>query len=690
MKPALLYTGCLLLFVFCGISARSQRPAEILRTIGNRVPGGASGSAGGGGTSGDSVKARNRFEDSLTLRITYLDSSGVYKMDSSVRDFTMRYPIPADHIYLGNTGVATRSILFAPRMQAGWDPGFHSLDVYKWKLEKVRFINTTRPYTELGYMLGSRAEQNIEILHTQNIRPNWNFTFNYRLINSPGFFRNQKTNHNNYLFTNWYQSKSKRYNNYFVLLGNTLQAGESGGIRNDRDYLNDIVYAKDRFLIPTKIGGDPQYGTDFFSTSMYTGTRYREFNLMLRQQYDFGKKDSVVTDSIVVPLSYPSVRFEHSFTYGKYRYSYQDFPVSENQQTNRIDSAYYYDHYRLDVKPDDSILFRDNWKEITNDFSIYQFPDSKNLNQFFKLGARLQVLQGNFSKNFFLSDKSMINAMAHGEYRNRTRNRKWDMLAYGNLYLGGYNLGDYHAYVHLQRSISEAIGNLRVGFENVNRTPPFLFDRSSAFYLDAPKSFNKENTIHFFSSLQLSKLKMQLSADYYLLTNYLYINRFFRLQQEGTLFNVLRISGLKTFRIGRHWNWHAELYLQQKTGSAEVNMPAIYTRHRFMYEGKLGFKNLDMAFGLEGKYHTPYKADNYSPVLGQFFYQDSVRISNLPDVHGFIHFRIRSFRAYLRFENLNTARLFGGFQFNNNNLAAPDYPTPGLVTRLGILWSFVN
>jgi hypothetical protein len=109
-----------------------------------------------------------------------------------------------------------------------------------------------------------------------------------------------------------------------------------------------------------------------------------------------------------------------------------------------------------------------------------------------------------------------------------------------------------------------------------------------------------------------------------------------------------------------------------------------------LYEGNLGFPNLQIAFGLEGRYHTPYRADNYSPVLGQFFYQDSVQISNLPDIAGLLHFRIRTFTAYIRAENLNTARIFGGFQFNNNNLAAPDYPTPGLVLRLGIFWSFVN
>jgi hypothetical protein len=132
------------------------------------------------------------------------------------------------------------------------------------------------------------------------------------------------------------------------------------------------------------------------------------------------------------------------------------------------------------------------------------------------------------------------------------------------------------------------------------------------------------------------------------------------------------------------------LYLQRETGDVQLNMPLIFTRQRFMYEGKLGFRSLNIAMGLEARYHTPYKADDYSPLTGSFFYQNSETISNLPDVNAFVHFRIRTFKAYFRLENLNTARTFGGFQFNNNNLAAPNYPTPGMIMRFGVYWTFIN
>ena len=81
---------------------------------------------------------------------------------------------------------------------------------------------------------------------------------------------------------------------------------------------------------------------------------------------------------------------------------------------------------------------------------------------------------------------------------------------------------------------------------------------------------------------------------------------------------------------------------------------------------------------------------NYSPVMGQFTPQDTLTIKNRPDISGFMHFRIKTFTAYLRAENINTIDFSNGFGFTKNNFAAPHYVYPGLVIRFGILWNFIN
>ena len=660
----------LLISVFSAEVAQAQMPGMI-----RNLPRGGGGGGGRGGGGADSLQRRDQVEDSISINFRYFDTTRNYNFDSTLNDFTKRYPIPATHAFLGNTGTASYSLVYTPTLKAGWDPGFHAFDVYKLKLENARFFNTTRPYTELGYLLGNQSQQIIEVLHTQNIKPYWNVSFNYRLINSPGFFKNQKTNHNNYLLTSWYESPKKRYNNYVVILSNSLQSSESGGIQNDTNYLNNPIYS-DRFTIPVKLGGDAGLGRNFFNNSISTGNQYKEFTAMMRQQYDFGRKDSIVTDSTVIPLFYPRLRFEHTLKFNRYNYKYID---------NVLSDSGYYQHY-YSISPTDTFSLQDQWREINNDFSIYQFPDAKNLQQYIKAGLEFQLINGKLGA----ASPSLYNLIAHGEYRNLSRNKKWDINAWGRLYLNGYNAGDYHGYISLQRYINPTIGTLQVGFENVNRSPSFNYDSRSSFYLDnVQHNFSKENTTHFFGSTLLPKLKLQIKGDYFIIGNYMYLTDYYKLQQESSIFTLLRISASKKMALSRHWNLYSDVYLQQKTGGVQLNIPTIFTRNRLAFEGVF-FKNLNLSTGLEIKYHTPFKGNNYSPVLGQFFYQDSITLNNRPTVDAFFHFRIKTFKAFVRAENLNSASLENGFGFTHNNIAAPDYPYPGLVIRFGFYWSFIN
>lgn len=657
----------------------AQNPGSRLQNAAGRLRGG---SIGGQGGQGDSLKHRTGLEDSITIRFRYIDSSRMQSFDSTVKDFTKRFPIPWHHVSLGNFGNATENRLFSPTMNAGWDHGFHGLDVYNFTLAETRFYNTTRPYSEINYLIGSQAEQMIGLLHTQNIKPNWNAAFQYRLINSPGTFQNQNTNHSNYRLTSWYQTKNKRYQNFFVLLGNKLMTGESGGIKDNGNYLDSSAFSDSRFKIPTKLGPSQLGSRNFFSTNIATGSFYTNATYLFRQQYDLGQRDSiVVNDTTVIPLFYPRVRFEHTINYSTYKYRFKD---------NVGDSAYYFNNYGVTLGgPIDTFFRRDFWKQLLNDFSIYQFPDAKNSQQFIKVGASFEVLKGDFDTG--LVKKSYTNLWLHGEYRNKTRDRKWDIEAFGSFYLSGYNAGDYNGHISLKRLISQKIGYLQVGFENVNRTPSFIFDSVSSFYLDNNVSLKKENSTHIFAALERPSKGLRIAGSYFLLSNYTYLKDFYKVSQVSSIFNVLRISLEKDFKLGKKgWHWRTWIVFQQKAGNADVNLPLISTRNQLAYDGSFGFRNLLISTGLEMRYFTPYKANNYSPLTGQFFYQDKEKISmRAPELSAYVHFRIKAFTTYARIENLNSFSFQNG-GFTGNNVLLPDYPSPGMQMRIGIFWNFVN
>jgi len=634
-----------------------------------------SGGARGGNNDSLKFEKRDPFSDSATIRFKYLDSVRIYTLDSSINDFYKKTALKYDHNWLGNFGNATESFIFQPILKPGFDAGFHSFDAYAIRTEDTRFFSSSRPYTELGYLLGSRAEQQIQILHTQNIKQNWSFGIQYKLLNSPGSYKIQNTNHNNYRFNTQYQSPNKRWNTYFIVLGNSLQSSENGGIVSDSFLMSKNPAYADRFNIPTNLGGDAPYSKDFFKTTLNTGTKYSDFEVLLRQQYDFGIKDSLVSDSNVVYLFYPKFRIEYTGWYSQniYRF-YDDHP----------DTIFYRKNYGFLQNPD-TVRVRDRWRQFTNDFSVYQFPDSKNQQQFFKVGVSFQTLSGSFDGGV----KNYYNLFLHGEYRNRTRNRKWDVEANGQFYVNGLNGGDFSAFLSLKRYLGEKLGFLQVGAQEVNRTPSFIFTQQTSFPVALSGNFNKENTIQLFAALEMPKLRLRVTGSYYLISNYTYFSDFFHADQESSLFNVLQLGLDKPFKLSKHWVLYLNATFQKTAGPTPLNLPIVFMRSRFAYEGR-PFKNLMLSTGFDIRYTPPYYMDNYSPLLGQFFPQNQVKLSNRPELAAYANFRIRTFTAFGRVENLNSVDFTNGFRFTHSNFAAPLYAYPGLLLRLGIFWTFIN
>jgi len=647
-------------------------------------------------------KHRDDQADSITISFRYLDSLRSNRIDSSISDFHTIYTVPADYVTLGNNGTAAYPVLFSPLVKPGWDAGFHAFDVYKYTLENARFFQTTRPYTEMTYMLGSGKEQVIKILHTQNIKPNWNAGIEYRLISAPGLFQSQNTNDNNYRFFSNYQGKRKRYAAYFLLMGNTLDASENGGIQKDSS-LNDPSM-KRRFSVPVNLGGNGGQVFNIFSTAVNTGNLYGNFTAFFRQSYDFGIKDSIIiNDSTTNYLFYPKFRFQHTLNYSTYKYRFQDNLQSllQNGTGNSLaDSATLNNWYHLTLRPYPSFNFwlQDRWKFLSNDFSIKQFPETKNPLQFIEAGIRLENFSGIFSSSarplYTIQvfpppavSKSFYNAVLHGEYRNKTRNRKWDALLKGEFYAAGTNAADYSALATLTRYLNPKLGDVEISFQNVNRSPSYIYNSNSSFNLDTTSLAKKENTTILTATA--SNPKFTIMARNISITNYAYFSDYYHGRQFNGLVNITQFTASTKNRISGHINLYSDFIVQQTAGNNPLRVPLFFTRQRLAFEGNF-YKNLFLSTGLDLKYNSPYKAYGYSPVMGHFFPQDSTTIKNLPQVDFYFDFRIKSFTLVINAENLNAVDISQGLGFTNNNFAAPHYPDPGLVIRFGIRWGFVN
>ncbi len=609
-----------ILLSFCLLTASAQVDPNVQNLPSNRRN-----TAPKPGLDTAGFQRRDDLKDSITISYRYMDSTVRRTIDSSVNDFDKYFPVPSTYQYLGNNGAAAFPLIFQPNAKPGWDAGFHAYDIYRFTLEESKFYKTTKPFSNLSYQLASGKEQMIKAMHTQNPRPNLNVGFDYRLISAPGFFTAQNTNHNNFRLYGNYQGKRKRYNSYLVLVGNTIRASENGGIRNDSLLTNPNN--KDRFSIDVNLGNQNKFTNNPFSTVVKTGNVYKDFSFFYRQSYDIGKKDSVaVNDSTTEYLFYPKLRIQHSFTYNTNNYTFSDVVT---------DSAIYSKWYGVTLRaPKDTFSRNEKWVVISNDLSLIQFPDTKNAAQFFLAGATVQNIKAELKDG----TARFHNVFLHGEYRNRTRNRLWDVLLKGEFYLNGLNAGDYSVYGTLSRYLNKRFGNVSLFFRNVNRTPSFIFDNRSSFNLGNNNSFNKENITSFGATA--SNPFINLGFRNHLLTNYSYFTDYYHTAQYSKIINLLQVFASKKIKISRRWNWYTEATLQQTDGAAPVKVPLLFTRNRLAFEGNF-YKNLNVSAGLEARYYTAYKANNYSPVMGQFVPQDTVTIKNLPDISAFVHFRQR-------------------------------------------------
>ena len=464
---------------------------------------------GGGGGATDSLQKRDKAEDSIAIYYRLYNSLAIRNMDTSVNDFFSKFIIPYSNYNLGNLGNASKSYLFNPLQRGGWDAGFRSYEVYNYTLEQTPFYQTTKPYTELGYLLGGKGEQLIELLHTQNKTKQFNYSFAYRFSNAPGNLKNQHANLNNMRITANYQSKRKRYASYWVMLMNKSASSENGGLVNSN--LIDSLSLNNPYELETRLGISGVSFRNPFNTSIATGTTYKEQNFVWKQTYDVGQKDSVVKDTVTTYLFYPRLRFQNEIKYQSNQFAFADAnPLALNYDQ--------YFNYKLPVGQ--TMLFQDQWKRFTNEFSLVSFPEKTNPNQFLQVGLGYQQL--NFKDTILNWSNHDIYGL--GVYKNKTKNLRWDIQASGKLFLNGYHAGDYEALFSLTSVFNKKGDQVALWLQNSNRTPSFNRLGITAFPISKLSTIDKENIIELGAMWDQKSRGLTASFQYKLIQNFQYFD----------------------------------------------------------------------------------------------------------------------------------------------------------------------
>jgi hypothetical protein len=152
-------------------------------------------------------------------------------------------------------------------------------------------------------------------------------------------------------------------------------------------------------------------------------------------------------------------------------------------------------------------------------------------------------------------------------------------------------------------------------------------------------------------------------------------------QYNGTI-NYLSIKANKEIKFGNFALDNTILYQKVVQQDNIVNVPELVARNTLYYSNNLFRKALYFQTGFTLNYFTNYFANDYNPVIGDFFTQNKKQIGNYPNVDFFFNGKIQRTRIYLVAEHFNSS-LSG-----NNFYSAPNNPYRDFMIRFGLVWNF--
>ncbi|MGC4059156.1 MAG: hypothetical protein QM743_13720 [Chitinophagaceae bacterium] len=570
---------------------------------------------------------------------------------------------------LGNQGSPAMNLMFTPSNPVGLSLGYHTFDNMRWLSDSAWYYNTTRPYTNFTYHIGSTQEQFAEILHTQNIKPYWNVAFAYRKPSSPGYYYWQRNSSDNIAATTNYTAPGLCYKLYAAIVYNREVHDENGGIASD-SFLTNPQYS-DRKAIPVNF-----YTNNFTSqTRSPVQMRLRDVTVSLDHAYSWGRRDTTYSDdstSYAIKLN-TRFRISHHMEIGSQRYRYKDL---------RPDSLRYDPVFAARFGTNDSVYTQQEWFYADNRFLLNGFFGKGDRPWVFSAGAGNRIdqfkteylngTQGDNNVSNYLTGVLRKEAVAQGQ---------WDISAQAKAYLTGPATGNLLLDGRVSKDM-DRFGRITIGAAQQLNNAPYTYTVYQNQYWQRSATFSKESTTQLFAMYDLPRWNLSMGARNYLLDNYLYFDAAQRPAQYGSAFSLSQFWGRKIFRLG-HWVLDNELLYQVVPASAPVNVPSFMGRHQLSLETFIFKGKLQIATGVEVRYHSSYYAAFYSPFFNQFYYQNSYRVSNGPDGSVFFNFKIKRFRAFLMMDHVPQF-------FNKNIIITRGYTAQDAMIRFGFQWIMIN
>ena len=536
--------------------------------------------------------------------------------------------------------------------------GFKAKHMNYQNVDEIKYYSVATPLTELYFKTVMEQGQNVDALITMNTSKYFNFSIAFKGLRSLGKYINQLSSNGNFRFTASYFTPDKRYALNMHYTGQDLLNGENGGLTQPEYFeANDPLYVnRPRLQV---------YLTD--AKSFLKGKRF-----FIDQTLRINSKDNENNIYIANQLNYEHKFFEYNqitvpSAIGTTGLAFQRFG-SSSKAANIIDQTMYDRLYN----------------------KVGAIYENKSLGKF-------QFFTENFIYKFFTgNEKTLGTTILPGQIQ-AVINTVGGQYDYRKNKLNGSIVLSNSISTQPLRNLDAKLtytvnpkNNISFQYQNCSKSPNhnYIVNQSSYNNYNWFNSFKNEkiNNISVNAATQWVNASLQLTT----LNDHLYFQDTIHNvnqqlvtphQYSGTI-NYISLKIAREFKYKRWGLDNTFLYQQTTQKDTILNVPQITLRNTLYFSDYVFKRAMFIQTGVTINYFTKYYADDYNPILGEFFVQKEKQIGNFPMLDFFVNARVKQTRIFLKAEHFNSSMT------GNKYYSAPNLPFHDFMIRFGLVWNF--
>lgn len=548
--------------------------------------------------------------------------------------------------------------------------GFNSKHFAYLQPDDVKYYNVATPYSDLMYRSTQSQGQILDALFTVNTSENLNLFVGYKGLRSIGKYVNSISSNGIFRLGGSYNTTGKRYMLKFHFTGQDFSNEENGGISDLTQFetSEDPYNNRERLEVYFDDATSLMKGNRYFFDHSFRLSKENPNSIVIHHQFNYENKFFEFTQTAANAKFGGVANAYRSSIHDKTRY---------NRMYNLVGAAYS--------------------NKTIGDLEFY--IEDYNYNYFYRTIVFNAGETGSISEPFIhnaINDRINTYGAKYTYYKDNLVGTASVSNSITNQSLADINLQAKYKF--------DDKNSVSAHYRNMNKLPDLNYQLFQSDY----KWYNWDRTKEGlkFKNEKINTLEVEAntkwadaSLQYTILNDHLYFsNDFIPADGGGTVFDTLMVTpkqyentinylSLKVHKEIKFWRLGLDntlLYQNVQQSDNILNVPSFVTRNTLYYTDKWFKKALEVQTGFTFQYFTEYYQNDYNPLIGEFYIQDTKKLGGFPLIDFFFNMKIQEFRLFLNAEHFNSSMT--GY----NYYSAPSYPYRDFTFRFGVIWNFFS